>query len=273
MEQQVCAITGCNSGIGKETAKILATKGFEILMLVRDSQKSRAAFEEIQNVSGSSKIKLYYVDLSDIASIRQVAARIKQEHSKIDILINNAGVFTLKEKYTADGFEMMLGVNYIAPFLLTNLLLPLLKKAPEARVINVGSLLYKRGRIYLDQHFVPENFKVSSAYANSKLLLMYFTKELAERLKGTRITVNCLHPGIVGSGVSRDFPEWMVVLFKWMITKPEKGAGTSVFLATSASVAHITGQYFARKKIRRTARIANDRTLSVRIWDKTNELL
>lgn len=207
MDNKICVITGCNTGIGKITAIELAKQNFEIIMLVRDSQKSRDAFNEIKETAKSDKIKLYYVDLASLQSIKQVANDIKQKYSKVDVLINNAGVFKRKKEKSIDGFEMTLAVNYLAPFMLTNLLLPLLKESNQTRIVNVSSELYKRGNVNIENNFSDEKFNGDKAYANSKLLMLFFTKELAKRLIKNNITVNCVHPGVVGTDVFREYPK------------------------------------------------------------------
>jgi retinol dehydrogenase-13 len=271
MNNKICLITGCNSGIGKVTAIELAKKGFEIIMLVRDSEKSRVAFEEIKSASGG-KVTLKYVDLSSLDSIKKISEEIKSQYDRIDVLINNAGIFKRKYETSVDSFEMTLGVNYFATFALSILMVPLLKKSKQARVINLTSELYKKGLVNLDNDFAIEKFDGSKAYANSKLLVVYFTKELSKQLASDNITVNCVHPGVVGTDVFREYPKWFAKLLNLMISKPADGAKPTIYLASSEELANVTGQYFYKTKQKNTAAIANDLSLSEKIWLKTQEL-
>jgi NAD(P)-dependent dehydrogenase (short-subunit alcohol dehydrogenase family) len=272
-ENKICVITGCNSGIGKYTAIELARSGYEIIMLVRDSEKSRNAFEEIKKESGSALVQLFYIDLASLASIRQTAEELKNKISKIDVLINNAGIFKRKEAKSQDAFEMTIAVNYLAPFYLTNLLLPMLEKARNARIINLSSELYKGGQVYLDNQFSRTKFDGNKAYADSKLLVIYFTKVLAKRLSEKNVTVNALHPGVIGTDVFREYPTWFSKLLNLFITSPEKGAKPSVYVATSDELEGVSGKYFNKTKLKETEAVANDVALADKIWEKTEELL
>lgn len=270
---RICVITGCNSGIGKFTAIDLAKQGYEIIMLVRDSPKSRNAHEEIKKESGSELVHLFYIDLASLDSIKKSAEALKDKISKIDLLINNAGIFKRGEEKSPDGFELTIAVNYIAPFYLTKLLLPLVKKAENARIINLSSELYKNGKVYLNDRFTNQKFDGNKAYADSKLLIIFFTKSLAKRLSNTNVTVNALHPGVVGTDVFREYPKWFSRVLNLFISTPEQGAKPSVYLATSDEVRGLTGKYFYKTKAKNTAPIANDEELAENIWGKTEELI
>lgn len=271
MENKICVITGCNSGIGKVTATELAKKGFEIIMLVRDSEKSRLAYEEIKSASGG-KIILKYIDLSSLDSVKKVAKEINSEYERIDVLVNNAGLFKRTYENSVDSFEMSLAVNYFATFALSILLLPLLKKSKQARIINLTSELYKRGKVHLDNDFALEKFDGNKAYANSKLLVVYFTTELSKRLATENITVNCVHPGVVGTDVFREYPKWFAKLLNLLISKPGEGAKPTIYLASSENLNETTGKYFNKSKPKEIDKIANDSELSEKIWVKTEEL-
>jgi NAD(P)-dependent dehydrogenase (short-subunit alcohol dehydrogenase family) len=271
--QKIALITGCNTGIGKITAIELAKEGYEIAMLVRDSEKSRAAREEIKAASGSDRVQLFYVDLASLASIRQAAEQVKQQFSKIDLLINNAGILKKKKVPSTDGFELSIAVNYLAPFYLTQLLLPLVKKAESARIINLSSEMYKRGKVLIDQQFESEPFDGIQAYADAKLLLVYFTKSLAKRLADHSITINALHPGVVNTDVFREYPKWLSGLVGLFITSPQKGAQPTLYLATSEEVKDITGAYFNKQQRAETIPKANDEELGEKIWAKTEAII
>lgn len=272
-DNKICVITGCNSGIGKHTAIELAKSGYEIIMLVRDSDKSKAAFAEIKKESGSESVSLYYTDLSSLASIRKTADELKKNLSKIDLLINNAGIIKRREEKSTDGFEMTIAVNYLAPFYLTNLLLPLIGNAKHSRIINVSSELYKNGKVYVDSDFSAPKFDGSKAYANSKLLMIYFTKSLAKRLSSNEISVYALHPGVIGTDVFREYPNWLSKLLNLFISSPEEGAKPTVYVATSEEVKGLSGSYFYKTKVKETAAIANDEALAEAVWEKTEKLL
>jgi retinol dehydrogenase-12/retinol dehydrogenase-13 len=270
---KTCVITGCNSGIGKFTAIELAKRGYEIIMLVRDSEKSRAAYAEIKEAAGSESVQLFYADLASVDAIKTAADELKRNLTKIDLLIHNAGVFKRKEEQSPDGFELTIAVNYIAPFYLTRLLLPLVEAAEESRIINVSSELYKNGTVYLDNRFSPTKFDGYKAYADSKLLLVYFTKSLAKRLAPTAVTVNALHPGVIATDVFREYPNWVSGLLNLFVASPEKGAQPTLYLATSPEVSGVSGQYFYKTERKETAPVARDEELAERIWQKTEVLL
>ncbi|MCB0753835.1 MAG: SDR family oxidoreductase [Ignavibacteriae bacterium] len=272
-EKKICVITGCNSGIGKNTAIELAKLGYEIIMLVRDSEKSRNAYEEIKKESGSELLQLIYIDLASLESIKKSADELKKKISKINVLINNAGIFKRKEARSPEGFELTIAVNYLAPFYLTKLLLPLIENAESSRIISLSSELYKNGKVYLDSRFSNTKFDGTKAYADSKLLVIYFTKSLAKRLSTTSVTVNALHPGVIGTDVFREYPKWFSRLLSLFISTPEMGAQPSVYLATSAEVKGLTGKYFYKTKVKETDPVANDEELADNIWEKTEELI
>nr|WP_319570139.1 SDR family oxidoreductase [uncultured Draconibacterium sp.] len=271
MNKKICLITGCNSGIGKVTAIELAKKGYEIIMLVRDSEKSRIAFEEIKSASGG-KVILKYVDLASLDSIKKISEEIKSQYDRIDILINNAGLFKRSSETSVDSFEMTLAVNYYATFVLSILMIPLLEKSKKARIINLTSELYKRGKVNLDNDFGIEKFDGNKAYANSKLLVVYFTKQLSKRLESKNISVNCVHPGVIGTDVFREYPKWFAKFMNLLISKPAEGAKPSIYLASSEELNNVTGKYFYKTKQKDTDKLANDLDLSEKIWIKTEKL-
>lgn len=271
MSNPICVITGCNSGIGKAAAIELAKQGFDIIMLVRDSDKSRLAYEEIQSYS-SGKVDLKYVDLASLESINKVSDEIKTQYKKIDILINNAGLVKRRFEKSADNFEMTIAVNYFATFSLTMQLLPLLEMSDRARIINVTSELYKNGEVHLDNDFSSKKYNGNKAYANSKLLVIYFTEELAKRLSSSNITVNCVHPGVVGTDVFRDYPQWFAKLLNVFIAKPDEGAKPIVYLASSSELDDTSGSYFYKTQPKQTTANANDVALYEKIWGETEKL-
>ncbi|MCB9070791.1 MAG: SDR family NAD(P)-dependent oxidoreductase [Calditrichae bacterium] len=273
MENKICLITGCNTGIGKQTAIQLAKLNYTIITLVRDSEKSRMAFEDIKTRSNNQNVKMFYVDFSSPDSIISVVEKVKGEYSKIDVLINNAGVLKRNLQIGYKGYEMTMVVNYFAPFLLTNLLLPLIEKSTHGRIINLSSELYKKGETTISKPSSAKKFDGNKVYADSKLLIVLFTKELAKRLNGKNITVNSVHPGVVGTDVFRDYPKWFSKLLNLFISKPEVGAEPIVYLATSDEVSNITGEYFSKTQLSKTIDIVNDEKVAEQIWKETETIL
>lgn len=270
--RRVCVITGSSAGIGKETAIKVAELGYEVIMLVRDCDKSRLALEEVKQRSGSDNVRLYYVDLASQQSIRDVVKRIENDFDRIDVLVNNAGVFRRRYQKSQDGFEMTLAVNYLAPFLLTTLLLPLLESTPNSRVVNVTSELYRKGVVNLDTQAENIRFNGNRAYANSKLLLVMFTRGLAERLSGSGIAVNCVHPGVVATDVFREYPRWFNRVLNRFISKPEDAAEHVVRLASSSALDGVTGKYFSKSEEKAIATSAESQEARERVWTRSEAL-
>ncbi|MEM7655426.1 MAG: SDR family oxidoreductase [Bacteroidota bacterium] len=270
---KVAVITGASSGIGKYTAIGLAKQGYEVILLVRDSEKSRQALQDIQQAAGSSAVHLIYVDLSSMASVRQAAAQIQERYAQIDLLINNAGVYKRTEEIASDGFEMTIAVNYLAPFFLTQLLLPALKQAGQARIVNLSSELYKRGKPSWDERFGLASFDGNQAYANSKLLLNFFTISLAKEVAADGISVFAVHPGVIGTDVFREFPAWFQRLLLLFIPSPEKGAKPSLYLATAEGIEAQSGSYFKKTSLQKPNSLEKDEALIAKVKQQTQILL
>ncbi len=241
---QTIIITGANSGIGKEAALNLATQGHRILMLCRDSEKSKQAQREIAVQSGNEKVILLPVDLSDLKSIRNVVAEIKRTYGVIDVLVNNAGVYKAKQEWTPQGIEMTFAVNFLAPFMLSEMLLENLAAGGQGRIINVVSELYKKGVIKLDDLNMQDRYKAGAAYANSKLATMLYTIELAKRTRDKGITVNALHPGVLATNAFRDYPDFIMNIMKLFLEKPQRGGERISYMAVSDEVKANSGKYF-----------------------------
>jgi retinol dehydrogenase-13 len=270
--RKIFLITGSSSGIGKETAIQLAKKGFQIIMLCRDSEKSREAWKDVKALSENSEVDLIYANLSSLESIRSAAKEIESKYNTIDVLINNAGVFKRKFAKSEDGFEMNLAVNFLAPFLLTNLLLPLLKNSKSARIINLTSELYKSGKVTLENEKSTAKYNGNKVYANTKLMVVLFTYRLAKILEAENITVNCVHPGVVQTDVFRDFPKWVNFILGLFISKPESGAKPSIYLATSNDISNVSGKYFSKMKMKETTKITHNENLAKQVWDYATKL-
>lgn len=275
MEGKRVLVTGANSGMGLATSVALARMGAEIVMVCRSESRGQEALLRAKQESGSDQISLMLCDLGSLDSIRRFGEAFNQQYDRLDVLINNAGVITLKRQETEDGFERMLGVNHLGHFLLTGLLFDKLKAAPQARIVNVSSGAHKAGRIDWDDPHLKNGFNVMKGYGQSKLANIWFTIELAERLKGTGITVNCLHPGAVGTqiGVDRStgFGKTILKLLSYVFLTPEKGSETSIYLASGPDVIGVTGKYFYKKKITDTSALAADREQAKRLWEWSEE--
>jgi retinol dehydrogenase 14 len=275
MGEKVCLITGATSGIGKATAMGLAIMGASVVMVGRDRGRGEAAMAEIKESSGNASVDLMLADISSQEEIRRLADEFKEAYPRLDVLINNAGVFRSKRITTADGIETTFAVNHLAYFLLTNLLLDVLKASAPSRIVNVSSGAQSNGIIDFDDLQGEKGYKGTKAYSQSKLANVLFTYELARRLEGTGVTANCLHPGAVrtnfGSGSSGVFG-LMVRALRPLMISPEKGAETSIYLASSPEVEGLSGRYFVKKAEARSSDKSYDAGLARRLWDVSTEL-
>ena len=275
MGEKVCLITGATSGIGKATAMGLANMGASVVIVGRDRGRGEAALTEIKERSGNSSVDLMLADLSSQEQIRRLADDFKAAYPRLDVLINNAGVFRSERITTADGIEMTFAVNHLAYFLLTNLLLDVLKASAPSRIVNVSSGAQSNGTIDFDDLQGEKGYKGTKAYSQSKLANVLFTYELARRLEGTGVTANCLHPGAVrtnfGSGSSGVFG-FMVRALRPLMISPEKGAETSIYLASSPEVEGVSGRYFVKKAEARSSDVSYDERLARRLWKVSAEL-
>jgi NAD(P)-dependent dehydrogenase (short-subunit alcohol dehydrogenase family) len=278
MNGKICLVTGASSGIGKATALGLANMGATVVMVCRDANKGQAALAEIKRKSSSSSVDLLLADLSSQEAIRRLASEYKSKYQQLHVLINNAGVYYTKRHVTVDGLEAMFAVNYLARFLLTNLLLDILQNSAPARIINVAGAYHARGKIDFDDLQGERDFDGQRANHQSKLADVLFTYELARRLEGTGVTVNCLHPGMIATDLidkDKDFPVFFKYLYKLsrpLMKSPAKGAETSLYLASSPEVDGVTGQYFVNKKISPSSPDSHDPQLAQRLWEVSRKL-
>ncbi len=270
MQGRICLITGANSGIGKATALGLAKMGATVVLVSRDRARGEQAQSEIKAQSDNPNIDLLLADLSSQQSIRQLADDFKQRYSQLHVLINNAGVFSPRKRLTVDGIDMVFAVNQLAPFLLTNLLLDVLKASAPARIVNVSSGSHEANYLKLDDLQSEEHYRPMRAYGQSKLALVLFTYELARRLEGTGVTANCLHPGFVATNIAqRGLPPPVRLLAKPIFLfgiSPEQGARTSIYLASSPDVEGVTGKYFVKSVPRQSAPLTHDESLQHKLW-------
>ncbi len=268
---RIAVVTGASGGMGRATAAILAADhGMKVLLIVRDAKRGQAAVDEVNRLSGRSDAEMVLCDLASFDSIRSAAASIMSRVDCIDVLVNNAGVITLKREETEDGLERQLGVNHVGHYLLTGLLLPLLLRSSAGRIVVVSSDAHKIGRMDYEDPGMSKSFKIWTAYGRSKLANIWFTRELASRLTATKVTVNALHPGAVSTdiGVNRKsgFGRLIHKMLRPFFLTPEQGSETAVYLATAPELAGQSGGYYYRKKRTRPSARAEDAEAASRFW-------
>ena len=270
-------ITGGNAGIGLATSIALAKQGANVYIVSRSKDKADEAIKTIADESGNKSVKYFVANLSSQKSIRKLASEIKNEMSTVDVLINNAGGTFSDFALSEDGLEMTIATNHFAYFLLTNLLLDLIKKSDSGRIVNVASGSHYQGKMDFESFTKKKSYFIMKAYEQSKLANVLFTNELAERLKGTNITTNSLHPGFVKTQIGNKNATWYSGLFWSIATKlgaisVEDGAKTSVYLASSPQVKNVTGKYFDKCKEKEPASLALDKELGKQLWKISEEL-
>ena len=277
MKGKVCIVTGSNSGIGKETAKALARKGATVVMAVRSRERGEIARAEIVEASGNEDVSVMVCDVSSKESIATFVEEYEARYDRLDVLINNAGAVFGRREDSVDGFESTLAVNYLGPFRLTLELLPLLRRSAPSRVVNVSSGMHKTGKMDLDDLQGKGRFKGMEAYANTKLMVTTWTYELARRLEGTGVTANVVEPGFVATNLGRNsgslFNAISFKLVRFIQTTPEKGAETSVYVASAEELEGVTGKSFAKSRETTSAEASYDPEVQRRLWEATVELL
>jgi len=248
LKNKYCMVTGASSGIGREIAVGLARRGAKVFMVCRDAGRGRAAQEYIRRQSGNEDLHLLLADLSAQKQIRKLADDFMREHGRLNLLVNNAGIIMGKRVLTEDGIEMTFAVNYLAFFLLTNLLLDALRQGAPSRVVNLTTSLHKMARLDFDNLQGEKSFGRQSSYAGSKLAVVLFTYELARRLEGSGITVNCVCPGACSSGIWSQSSRTIDAFFHALMKGPEQGAVLPLHLACSGVLEGKTGRYFETKQ-------------------------
>ncbi len=274
MDGRVCLVTGGSSGIGEATAAGLSRLGAQVAISCRDEGRGRAAVERIAAETGR-EVGLFVGDLSELDSVRALAADVRERLPELHVLVNNAGVVMQRRVETVDGLEWTFAVNFLAPFLLTNLLLDHLEASGPARVVNVSSSIHRFGRLRFDDLQRAKRYEGFSAYAASKLCNVLFTRELARRKAGSGLTSNALHPGIIRTGLGRNShgllrTGWAAVTRA--LPAPSKGARCSIYLSAASEVADTSGAYFVGCKERKPARRARDDAAAARLWRLGEEL-
>lgn len=271
---KIAVVTGANSGMGFATAKALLDEGATVIMLCRDETRGKEAYNKLLE-DGNGRTYLILCDLGDYDSIRSFAAQVRDRFGRVDVLVNNAGFISLDRQFTKEGVERQFGINHVGHFLLTNELLPVMPKG--ARIVTVASGAHKTGRIHFKDINLSKGFNVITAYSQSKLANVLFTRELARRLAGRGITANCCHPGAVATNIGIDrktgFGKTITSLLKPFFLTPAEGADTAIFLATDDAVRDISGEYFYKRMIARSSRRSKDMKLAKRLWKFTEELI
>ena len=273
LHKPICLITGATEGVGKATASELISRGFTVVLAARNAAKADEVKAEIKATTGG-EVDIILADLTSLKTVHQLSETFKRRYPRLDVLINNAGIFVPTRKVTEDGFEASYQVNYLSHFLLTHLLIDELKKSEQGRIVNLSSSVYTVGKFDAQNLQSEKRFSVMGAYAASKLFMLLFSVDLAERLEETPITVNAAHPGIARTQMMLRAPGMFKVVSYLALpfsVSPEKGAATSVYLASSPEIATVSGRYFTSCKPTAIKSKFNTETIRRHLWEKSAE--
>lgn len=276
MAGKTVLITGGTGGIGKATALALAARGARVAITGRNPERAARAAEEIGAIA-TVPVEVFVADMSSQEEVRRLAGDVMRTLDRLDVLVNNVGGFWNTRRLTADGLEYTFALNHLAPFLFTNLLLEKLKQSGPARIVNVSSGAQAVGRIDFTDLQGERSYSGQRSYNQSKLANVLFTYSLADRLAGTKVTANALHPGVVETNFGTEDPGRMQAFLmplvrRWMKT-PEQGARTSVYLASAPELENVTGQYFANSAAKKSSRRSYSRTDADRLWQVSATLV
>jgi retinol dehydrogenase 12 len=275
MENKFVLVTGATNGIGKVTAAELAKMGAFVTIVGRSPEKTFQVVEELKTQTGNDHIDYLVADLSVQSEVHWVAEQFQANHDRLDVLVNNAGAVFLERQESADGIEMTLALNHLNYFMLTNLLLDLLKASAPARIVNVSSMAHQGARLDFNDLQMKKGYSGWSAYGRSKLMNLYFTYELARHLNGSGVTVNALHPGFVATNFGKSNGGMLgslFSLFQVVAISPEKGAQTSIYLASSPELEGVTGKYFSNNKAISSSQISYNAESAAQLWDLSLEI-
>lgn len=269
-------LTGGTDGIGKEAACQLARMGADLVITGRNPEKTKLAVEQIKAKAQGGCVDALLADFASQAHVRALAVEYRKRYDRLDVLINNAGTSYLQRQLSEDGIEMTFAVNHLSSFLLTNLLLDMVKDSAPARIINTSSSAHYRDVLDFDDLNLEHGYWIMKAYGQSKLANILFTYELARRLEGSGVTVNVLHPGFVNTNVARDNNGLLLKMLQPLIFRGgmpvEQGAATTVYLASSPEVEGVTGKFFVDCKERRSSDMSYDRENQRRLWQVSEEM-
>lgn len=269
-----CLITGATSGIGLAAIKKIAESDYDITFIGRSETRCKELVEELKNINPKNNYSYKLADFEDLESIRRVAYDLLAELPRLNILINNAGAVYAKRELTAEGYEKTFVTNHLSPFLLTNILLPLIENTPSARIINTASDSHYMGRLNFNDLHYSRIYFVMRAYERSKLANVLFSNHLAKLLQDKKVTVNSLHPGVVKTDIGKKNTNFVVAMF-WKIfnniagVSVEQGADTIIYLATSPEVEGVTGKYFYKRKPKEPSKLAQDTVLAEQLWNES----
>lgn len=269
-------LTGSTNGIGEVTAIELAKMGAELTLVARSKEKADATLQKIKAAAPTANVEFLFGDLSLIADVRRVASEYKARHKKLHVLINNAGATFSKRELTKEGHEMTFALNHLGYFVLTTELLDLLKASAPARVVSLASEGHRMGKINFDDLESARRYDGVFVYSTSKLMNVLFSFELARRLEGTGVTSNAVHPGVVNTGFGKNTPGWFSVVVKTFspfFLSAEKGALTTLHVATSPDVEKVTGKYFAKSREKKPSKAALDAEAAKRLWEVTEKIV
>lgn len=275
VEGRTCIVTGANSGIGFVVARELAKMKGAVTLVCRDNEKGKAALNEIRRAAaGNRAVELMIADLASLESVRKLARDFKQGHDKLHLLVNNVGLILGKRVLTVDGLETTFQVNYLSHFLLTYLLLDLLKASAPSRIVNVTSDAHYNGKMDFDDLQEEKSYGVMKSYCQSKLAQVLFTHELSERLKGTGVTVNCVHPGAVRTrwGDEAGSLGIGIRIARPFLLSPDKGAETPLYAATSPDLERVSGKFLAKKAIKESSKESYSNEEAKKLWDVSLKL-
>ena len=277
MKGMVCLVTGATAGIGQVTATELCKRGAHLIIVGRSSERCAATQASIRTTAGGDRIDSLVADLSSLSEVRRLAGLVRERYPRLDVLVNNAGAMFWKRSESTDGIEKTFALNHLSYFALTNLLLPLLRSSAPTRIVNVASDAHKGAGINFDDIQFKQKYSGWKAYQQSKLANIMFTYELARRIQGSGVTANALHPGFVRTNflqVFNDAPAgWLIKSIANVIAlSPEKGARTSIYLASSSEVEGVSGRYFVKEKPVESSPQSRDQAAWERLWRLSVEM-
>jgi len=276
MTGRTCIVTGATSGIGRATVGALNSAGARLVLVARNAEKAELTRKELLAERPDAEISVHLADLSRLDEIRRVVPALLEDCPRIDVLLNNAGIVMMKRTVTPDGFESMFGINHLAYYLMTRLLLDRIAESPGSRIVSVSSEAHRFAKWDFEDLQSEKSFSGMRVYGNSKLANIMFTRALAKRLEGTGVTANCLHPGAVDTNLGQD-NGWLFKVIhpftKLFLRSPEDGAKTSIHLCMSPEVADVSGTYFQNEKPRRPTDLALDDDAAERLWQMSAEMV